>query len=73
VDIDKVSYFDYASAAEQRADQSFFMTTAQLQWKGLLELYAQTVVRADYYASEELFSDSHQVAQFNKDSTPSLR
>jgi len=32
-----------------------------------LELYAQTVVRADYYASEELSSESYQVAQFNKD------
>ena len=33
-------------------------------------LYAQTVVRADYYASEELFSESHQIAQFNKTVLP---
>jgi hypothetical protein len=42
--------------------------TTQLQSKGLLELYPQTVVRAEYYycASEE-FSLSHEIASFKKE------
>jgi hypothetical protein len=40
--------------------------TTQLQWKVLLELYAQTAVRFDFYASET-YSESHQVASFERD------
>ena len=44
--------------------------TTQMQSSDLWSLYAQTVARFDYYASERYF-ESHQVTNFERDGTTS--
>ena len=48
------------------------MTTTQMLSNDLWSLYAQTVVRFDYYASEKYYSESHQLANFERDGNTKL-
>jgi hypothetical protein len=48
------------------------MTATQMLYNDLWPLYAQTAVRFDHYASERYESESHQLANFERDGNASF-